>query len=297
MAIANLVRKITVFLGSPSDVEVERGIVDEAVQDLNVTFGSSRNIVIELRRWELHTWPGFGADAQDVINAQIGDYDIFVGIFWNRFGTPTTRALSGSAEEFERAYALWQQHKRPALMLYFRQSPATISTIDELQQKQRVIEFKAALTRRGGFFSEYDTVEEFKRMVGRQLALQIAALDKSAEVSELNQRVDAQQQRINEQDEHLEKQRRIIDELVKYSMAGYIYAHLRGIYFGQRDHNPPDYKFRKNPAMEHDIRFLRDHGYIEFLEIGGLADETDLVKLVKLTPVGEFYIRLREGID
>jgi hypothetical protein len=47
--------------------------------------------------------------------------------------------------------------------------------------------------------------------------------------------------------------------------------------------------------MEHDIRFLRDHGYIEFVEIRGLPDGADLVSAVKLTPVGNFYVELREA--
>jgi len=28
-----------------------------------------------------------GRDAQDVVNQQIGEYDIFVGIIWKRMGT------------------------------------------------------------------------------------------------------------------------------------------------------------------------------------------------------------------
>ncbi len=129
---SELVRKIAVFVGSPSDVEAERKIVSEAVDDLNVGFGSARNIVLEVKKWETHVRPGFGEDAQSVINGRIGSYDIFIGIFWNRFGTPTSRAGSGSAEELERAYAQWKEHRRPSLMLYFRRSPADLSTVEQI---------------------------------------------------------------------------------------------------------------------------------------------------------------------
>ncbi|PYL26201.1 MAG: hypothetical protein DMF37_02915 [Verrucomicrobia bacterium] len=44
-----------------------------------------------------------GADAQDVINHQLAEYDIFLGIMSCRFGSPTKRAHSGTEEEFNRA--------------------------------------------------------------------------------------------------------------------------------------------------------------------------------------------------
>ncbi|MYD31374.1 MAG: DUF4062 domain-containing protein, partial [Nitrospira sp. SB0661_bin_20] len=60
---------------------------------------------MDVVRWETRTTPGFGKDPQDVINKQISDaYDIFIGIMWTRFGTPTPRAGSGTEEEFLRAY-------------------------------------------------------------------------------------------------------------------------------------------------------------------------------------------------
>ena len=42
-----------------------------------------------------------GSDPQQIINSQVSDeYDIFIGILWTRFGTPTERAGSGTEEEF-----------------------------------------------------------------------------------------------------------------------------------------------------------------------------------------------------
>jgi hypothetical protein len=44
-----------------------------------------------------NVWPGFGEDARSVINDRIGEYDIFIGVFWNRFGTPT----AGQAKKYD----------------------------------------------------------------------------------------------------------------------------------------------------------------------------------------------------
>jgi len=293
---AELVTKIRIFIGSPADVAAERNALTQAINDLNVGFASSRKMVLELAKWETHVWPGFGEDAQSVINDRVGEYDIFVGVFWNRFGTPTGRAGSGSAEEFERAYALWKQHKRPSLMLYFRRSPTDLASIEELHQKQLLLEFKNSLQRLGALFREYSDVEEFGRQVSLHLIQELTFLEKTAEVQQLHERVDDQQRVLTRQEQALAEQQDIINQLVAYSMASYIFKHLQYVYHAQRKDPgwPDEYLFRKNPPFEHDLRFLRDHGYVEFLEIGSLNDGENLVNRLTLTPVGNFYVDLRE---
>ena len=44
--------------------------------------------MLELRGVE-DVAPAFGSEPQEVVNKQIQDYDIFVGILWHRIGTPT----------------------------------------------------------------------------------------------------------------------------------------------------------------------------------------------------------------
>ncbi|WP_462074860.1 hypothetical protein [Nitrospira sp. CMX1] len=58
-----------------------------------------------------------------MINDQIGEYDIFIGIMWRRFGTPTGVAGSGTEGEFRIAYKRWQENPQIALMFYFCQEP------------------------------------------------------------------------------------------------------------------------------------------------------------------------------
>jgi hypothetical protein len=224
------VTRIAVFVGAPGGVEAERTVIARAIADLNVGFASSRHLFIDLKQWDTHVWPGFGADAQDVISERIGPYDIFIGVFWNRFGTPTSRAQSGTAEEFERAYASWKQHGRPSLMIYFRRSPADLATTEETEQKRRLHEFKGALHKLGALIREYSDVEEFSRLISLHLIQELTSLEKAEEIQKLHQRVDDQQRRIVEQEETLQKQQIIINDLVKYSMAEYIFKHLQYVY-------------------------------------------------------------------
>ena len=97
---------LQVFVASPSDITDERTLLADVVAEFNKTWGNRNGVTLELLRWETDSRPGFGADAQEVINNQIGDeYDIFIGIMWGRFGSGTKRAESGTEEEFNRAYA------------------------------------------------------------------------------------------------------------------------------------------------------------------------------------------------
>ena len=162
---ADLVNRITIFVASPGDVAREREVVKDTIDQLNQNAMLGDSTVVQLRRWETHAWPGFGENAQSVINQQIGPYDVVVGILWNRIGTPTGRAISGTVEEFERAYALWKEHKRPSLMFYFNRSPADLGTQDELQQKMEVLNFKKQLQGLGALYWEYNGVEEFRKLL------------------------------------------------------------------------------------------------------------------------------------
>jgi hypothetical protein len=295
---AELVRKVRIFLASPGDVAAERKAVARVVDDLNVGFASARDTVLELVRWETHVWPGFGEDAQSVINQRIGAYDIFIGVLWNRIGTSTNRSLSGTVEEIERAHSLWQTHRRPAIMLYFRRSPADLSTIEELDQKRGVLDFRNSLQRLGALVREYSDLDEFGRLVSLHIIQELTHMERSEQVAELGKRVDKQGRTIEEQARALSKQQYVISQLVTYSMAEYIFKHLQHVYHGKRRDEgwPSNYLYNKDPPFERDLRFLRDHGFVGFTEIGRLPAGVDLVQALELTPVGTMCVELREGM-
>jgi hypothetical protein len=142
--------------------------MERVVSSLNRMIGDTEGVHLELLRWETHAWPGFGADAQDVINRELEPGDIFVGILWHRIGTPTQRALSGTVEEFERAYELWLRTGRPTLMLYFSRTPF-YPTREDLTQFRSVLEFKEHLRDKGAFYWEYDGADQFEEEVRTHL--------------------------------------------------------------------------------------------------------------------------------
>ena len=76
-------RVFVVFVASPSDMQPERDALEEVIRELNLTWSRKLGIRLDLVRWETHGVPGFGADAQDVLNRQLpDDPDIFIGLMW-----------------------------------------------------------------------------------------------------------------------------------------------------------------------------------------------------------------------
>ena len=98
---------IRCFIASPSDTEKERNICESIFSELNKGIGVSYGVELKSLRWEYDVRPSIGLDGQDVINKQIGrDYDLFIGIMYTKFGSPTSRAESGTVEKFNNAYEM-----------------------------------------------------------------------------------------------------------------------------------------------------------------------------------------------
>ncbi|MBQ21048.1 MAG: hypothetical protein CMD31_09860 [Flavobacteriales bacterium] len=150
------------FIGSPSDTSVEREICDKVFEEINTTIGESMDFRIESKKWEKDVFPAFGADSQDVINKQIGsDYNIFVGIMWKKFGTPTSRAESGTEEEFLNAHKLWEKNKDIDLMFYFNKEAVELDEIDTDQLK-KVKQFSKKVADLGGLYYQYNGASQFE---------------------------------------------------------------------------------------------------------------------------------------
>jgi len=157
---------LTVFVASPSDVKDERDSLEDVIRELNITWSKALGIRLDLIRWETHSYPAFGQDAQDVINKQIpNDYDIFIGILWAKFGTPTNRADSGTEEEFEHAYQRYEEYpKNISLMFYFKDEPISPSQIDP-KQISKINSFKKKLGVKGGFYWTFNSITHFQSLM------------------------------------------------------------------------------------------------------------------------------------
>ena len=167
-------RVFVVFVASSSDMQPERDALEEVIRELNLTWSRTLGIRFDLVRWETHGFPGFGTDAQDVLNRELpDDSDIFIGLMWGRYGTPTRSAGSGTEEEYQRALERFKQDRTSIrIMIYFKDAPLTPSQID-LDQLARVQRFRSSLGDEGGLYWKFGEINEFERLIRLHLARQI----------------------------------------------------------------------------------------------------------------------------
>ena len=167
-------RIVRIFVSSPGDVASERRALDEVVAAVNRTQASEYGIRFELQAWEKDVVPRIGPRPQTVVNDQTLEYNIYLGIMWGRFGTPTGTHGSGTEEEFRKAADKWAAVGTPWILFYFRDDPPVIRTSGDSEQYTRVLKFKEELQSRGiiGTYTEVDrTVDSFAKKVDTHLRL------------------------------------------------------------------------------------------------------------------------------
>ncbi|NEP28320.1 hypothetical protein, partial [Moorena sp. SIO3I6] len=169
------VELVKIFLASPSDVRSERNYVKEVVEEINQTTALSKGVMLVVRSGK-NTYPGYGEDGQAVLNTQIGnmeEYELFVGIMWNRLGTSTPRAKSGTVEEYKRAVAAFESNRKPDIWFYFRDAPAKLNSDDELEQRKKVLDFKKEIQSKG-LTKDYRQPANFRDRFRQDLSLWLA---------------------------------------------------------------------------------------------------------------------------
>jgi len=156
------ISQIKLFVSSPSDVMKERDAISEIINQINENEGLKDSFNINVYRWEKKYTPSFGPP-QEVINKELQDTDIFVGILWNRFGTPTNNFNSGTEEEFETIFELYKKEKKIEICFYKCEKSGGYNKNNEedLQQRKEVIAF---FKKNNSIFGRgsYKKMEDFK---------------------------------------------------------------------------------------------------------------------------------------
>jgi hypothetical protein len=148
---------VPLFISSSSDCTEERDAIMRAVDAYNQVARENLDIeVFPFTQDDLYAGPAKpGEHAQQVTNRQLKDYEIYVGVWRESLGTPTTVASSGTAEELRKAFERRELKRRPWVMAYFwRPSPTDFSAI------------KAALRERSCFYQQFvDTIDLERRFL------------------------------------------------------------------------------------------------------------------------------------
>jgi len=162
-------RLVRAFLATPRDTPDEKSALLRAIENINRVTGREERFRIELVQWTTDTYPAVGPDAQSVVNAQIGDFDLLIVVFNQEFGTRTPRANSGTEEEYDRAFLRYLQDTLSVrILVYFADPLVRFHSVDPAALAQ-IKQFRLRLEKEGVLYAIYRDVSEFERLISVQL--------------------------------------------------------------------------------------------------------------------------------
>lgn len=166
----NTIELIKCLIASPGDVARERDICEEVFDELNRETGELLGFRFESVRWEKDARSGFGEYTQETINQQFeGQYNLFLGLMYARFGSPTPNAGSGTEEEFNIACEKKRNEEIDDVLFYFNNADIPQNCLDPEQYK-KVQDFKKHLEELGFFYKTYDGVDSFRSFLKQELS-------------------------------------------------------------------------------------------------------------------------------
>ena len=132
-------KALRVFIGSPNDLNAERGVFPKIIEEVNEIKAKGQGFVLEPVGWE-DFLPGRGRP-QEKINEDLKTCDLIVLVLWKRWGTPTGKYSSGFEEEYEISL---QEGKE--IWLYFKSIPSDMMA-DPGKQLRKVLNFRDKIER------------------------------------------------------------------------------------------------------------------------------------------------------
>lgn len=94
---------VHLLISAPSDIpDGDLAVIRRTISQWNLSFGRTVGLTVLPVSWTEHATAEFGERPQEILNGQIvEDADLAVALFYDRLGTPTGEAESGTAEEIK----------------------------------------------------------------------------------------------------------------------------------------------------------------------------------------------------
>lgn len=166
----NTYQTLNVFVSSPGDVEIERRMTEEVLQNVHSTSEEVLGIALKPIAWEKlpPLTPNIPDERmQDIIDEHVRRSHVFILILYGRYGSSETRYTKSNTErEVESAIELLQREKKLMFLSYFRKLPSN-GTPGE--QEQAVMNLRINLEKKGIWYKEYEEPAQFKDLLTHDL--------------------------------------------------------------------------------------------------------------------------------
>lgn len=157
-----------VMIASPGDIPSHREAVEEAIHEWNNVNAIRQQVILLPWRWETSAVPQLGDHPQALLNKQgVDESDIVIALFGSRLGSPTPNAVSGTAEEIERA----TKAGTPVHLFFSGQPHPSDVDVDQLVALRQ---FKKEIQSRG-LYLEYIQLGELKQKILAALSADVGS--------------------------------------------------------------------------------------------------------------------------
>lgn len=168
---AENIKIVRIFIGSPSGLEDERRAAREIVEEINQAHSDHWGCQFKLVGWE-DTIPGYQRP-QSLINIDLDKCQYFIGVLWNRWGTKPdldkSGYTSGFEEEFCRARDLITTGSMKDIALYFKE----VNVPDGLEPGPDIKKVKGFRTQcideKRIFFKDFAGTADFRDLIRSKL--------------------------------------------------------------------------------------------------------------------------------
>lgn len=173
-------KSVRIFVACTADLAQEQNAIGAIVRSHSLRRVADYNgVTLDLLDWR-NAIPHAGRP-EDVVLKQLNPktWDVFIGVLWHRFGTPTgardpatgIEYSSGTEEEFRLAYRLWEQYGRPRVSFYLCKRKVDPHETDSRQQ-ELVKNFVTQLAPRAAtpaLYQTFKSVRSFEELIRSNL--------------------------------------------------------------------------------------------------------------------------------
>lgn len=156
-------KPLKIFLASPGDVIQERKQFAEIINEVNNIKAHKSGFHLEYVGWE-NTLPGVGRP-QELINSELAECNLFILLFWEKWGTPSGEIYSsGTEEEYYIALESFKKYGYPQMWLFFKSQEHQSLRIDDDIYKINQFRNKVEENREV-FYKSYVTVNDWVKSI------------------------------------------------------------------------------------------------------------------------------------
>lgn len=159
---------ILVFLAYISDVEDEVNATKDIVESINRGL-EPLGIELDLRTWK--DVPAEFGNPQQQINRELPEKcDVFIGVVYKKWGTPTGQSDCGFREEFDIVERRYNKKGEPTILLYAKTVKEEDITDDEKEDFNKIKDFKKEIiNKQKGFLIQFNTTDKWKDIIRDRL--------------------------------------------------------------------------------------------------------------------------------